>query len=184
MPLRRLVMLAMIPTMIPRGPRLLAQRDSAPNGDTLVLGCSMRCREPASVDRRACCAPPPRAVDARRRGAQTGYLSSTTSLRPVPASPRAGYTRGGFEHQHARQDRSTALALAADRARARRHDCCSETRRSAAKTTTTIPVVMAFISIDPVHSGFVESLARPGRNITGVAMIADELSGKRLALLK
>ena len=39
--------------------------------------------------------------------------------------------------------------------------------QAAKDATTTIPVVMAFISIDPVHSGFVESLARPGRNING-----------------
>ena len=43
---------------------------------------------------------------------------------------------------------------------------------------------MAFVSIDPVQSGFVNSLAHPGGNITGVAMIADAISGKRLALLR
>jgi putative tryptophan/tyrosine transport system substrate-binding protein len=49
--------------------------------------------------------------------------------------------------------------------------------------TTHIPIVMAQ-SDDPVGSGFVASLARPGGNITGLTSIAPELSGKRLELLK
>ena len=40
------------------------------------------------------------------------------------------------------------------------------------------------IGVDPVESGFVDSLARPGGNITGVARFTRELSGKRLELLK
>ncbi|HMK21748.1 MAG TPA: ABC transporter substrate-binding protein [Terriglobales bacterium] len=47
----------------------------------------------------------------------------------------------------------------------------------------TIPIVMAN-SVDPVGTGFVASLARPGGNITGVSSVSSELSGKRLALLK
>ena len=49
--------------------------------------------------------------------------------------------------------------------------------------TTTIPIVMASSS-DPVQGGLVASLARPGGNITGMALLAPELSGKRLELLK
>ncbi len=56
--------------------------------------------------------------------------------------------------------------------------------QAAKEATTTIPIVMAFSGVDPVQSRFVESLARPGGNITGVMLIADEISGKRLALLK
>ncbi len=55
--------------------------------------------------------------------------------------------------------------------------------RAAKEATATIPIVMAFSGDDPVRSRFVASLARPGGNVTGVMMIADELSGKRLALL-
>jgi putative ABC transport system substrate-binding protein len=51
------------------------------------------------------------------------------------------------------------------------------------RATKTIPVVMA-VSGDPVASGFVASLARPGGNITGLTIISPELSGKRLELLK
>jgi putative ABC transport system substrate-binding protein len=49
--------------------------------------------------------------------------------------------------------------------------------------THTIPVVMTS-SGDPVGNQFVDSLARPGRNVTGVSIIAPELAGKRLELLK
>ena len=51
------------------------------------------------------------------------------------------------------------------------------------RETQTIPIVMA-ISSDPVGTGFVASLARPGGNVTGLSMISLELSGKRLELLK
>ena len=49
--------------------------------------------------------------------------------------------------------------------------------------TQTIPIVMA-ISIDPVATGFVSSLARPGGNVTGLSAMAPELAAKRLELLR
>ncbi len=55
--------------------------------------------------------------------------------------------------------------------------------RSAKEATSTIPIVMGF-DHDPVGSGFVASLARPGGNITGLSTLASELSGKQLELLK
>jgi len=51
------------------------------------------------------------------------------------------------------------------------------------EATTTIPIVMGYDN-DPVGSGFVASLARPGGNITGLSALSPELSGKRLELLK
>jgi ABC-type uncharacterized transport system substrate-binding protein len=58
------------------------------------------------------------------------------------------------------------------------------TTTSAAKeATSTIPIVMAFDN-DPVGNGFVASLARPGRNISGLSTLAPEISGKQLELLK
>jgi len=53
----------------------------------------------------------------------------------------------------------------------------------AKEATMTIPIVMASSS-DPVQGGLVASLARPGGNITGMALLAPELSGKRLELLQ
>jgi ABC-type uncharacterized transport system substrate-binding protein len=55
--------------------------------------------------------------------------------------------------------------------------------RAAKKAATTIPIVMV-INGDPVASGFVDSLARPGGNITGLTRLNRELSGKRIELLK
>jgi len=55
--------------------------------------------------------------------------------------------------------------------------------RTAKKATVTIPIVMAQ-DPDPIASGFVASLARPGRNITGLSNLSPELSGKRLELLQ
>ena len=54
---------------------------------------------------------------------------------------------------------------------------------AAKNVTTTIPIVMAQVN-DPVGSGFVASLARPGGNITGLSTLTPELSGKLLELLK
>jgi putative ABC transport system substrate-binding protein len=53
---------------------------------------------------------------------------------------------------------------------------------AAKAATSTIPIVFANAG-DPVGSGVVESLARPGRNVTGLANLTPELSGKRLELL-
>ncbi|HEU4367682.1 MAG TPA: ABC transporter substrate-binding protein [Methylomirabilota bacterium] len=54
---------------------------------------------------------------------------------------------------------------------------------AAKAATTTIPVVFATVG-DPVGSGVVESLARPGRNLTGTGSAGPELFGKQLALFK
>jgi len=55
--------------------------------------------------------------------------------------------------------------------------------RAAKSATTTIPIVMAN-SGDPVGSGFVASLARPGGNVTGLSNLGPELNSKRLEVLK
>ena len=59
----------------------------------------------------------------------------------------------------------------------------STATRAAKEATSTIPIVMAQDN-DPVGNGFVTSLARPGGNVTGLAALRSELSGKRLELLK
>ena len=55
--------------------------------------------------------------------------------------------------------------------------------RAAREATSTIPIVMAQDS-DPVGTGFVASLARPGGNVTGLSTLPPEISGKQLELLK
>jgi len=54
---------------------------------------------------------------------------------------------------------------------------------AAHKATTTIPIV-AFTAVDPVGSGLAESLARPGRNVTGVAVFSEETTVKRVELMR
>jgi putative tryptophan/tyrosine transport system substrate-binding protein len=55
--------------------------------------------------------------------------------------------------------------------------------QAAKNATETIPIVMATIA-DPLRSGLVASLAHPGRNVTGLTLLAQDLDGKRLELLK
>ena len=55
--------------------------------------------------------------------------------------------------------------------------------RATKEATATIPIIMAQ-DTDPVGNGFIASLARPGGNITGLSILAPEISGKQLELLK
>ncbi len=56
--------------------------------------------------------------------------------------------------------------------------------RAAKHATSTIPIVMGNSSTDPVRGGLIDSLARPGGNITGVIDMLPDLAAKRLELLK
>jgi len=100
-----------------------------------------------------------------------------------------GYVEGKnivIEWRHAETKLDRLPALAAELVRLRVDIIITggaPTTRSAKEATATIPIVMAQ-DTDPVGSGFVTSLARPGGNITGLATLAPELSGKRLELLK
>lgn len=55
--------------------------------------------------------------------------------------------------------------------------------KEAQQATKTIPIVVV-IDPDPVRNGFVESLAKPGGNVTGLSLMSGEVTGKRIALLK
>ena len=54
---------------------------------------------------------------------------------------------------------------------------------AAYKATQSIPIV-AFGAVDPVRSGLADSLARPGRNVTGITVFAEETSAKRVELMR
>src|SRR5262249_39384006 len=127
-----------------------------------------------------------------------GYLSSGD---PTSESPRSegirlalrerGYIEGqniAIEYRYAerKQDRSSDLAAELVRLNV---DIMvvgggATWIRAAKNATKTIPIVMIGIGADPVETGLVESLARPGGNVTGITSLGPELGGKRLELLK
>ncbi|MCE3241834.1 MAG: hypothetical protein K0Q83_2341 [Deltaproteobacteria bacterium] len=100
-----------------------------------------------------------------------------------------GYTEGknfAFEFRHAdnKVDRLPALADELIRLKVDvLFTPAGDEALAAKKATKTIPIVFAGVA-DPVGSGLVESLSRPGGNVTGFSTIAPVLVGKRLELLK
>ena len=139
-------------------------------------------------------------VEAQQRTnlARIGYLSS---LSPSSESARfeairlafreLGYVEGqniAIESRYGEGKVDRAPDLAADLVRVK-VDLIMVTGgstwiRAAKNATRTIPIVMAGLGSDPVEAGFVESLARPGGNVTGLTALARELGGKRMELLK
>jgi ABC-type uncharacterized transport system substrate-binding protein len=127
-----------------------------------------------------------------------GYLSSsdpTSEFTRVEAIRQALRERGYIEGQNiaieyryseGKQDRQPELAAELVRLKA---DIIvvaggDTVIRSAQNATKTIPIVLTGSGSDPVKAGFVESLARPGGNVTGLTNLSRELGGKRLELLK
>jgi len=127
-----------------------------------------------------------------------GYLSS---LDPARESSRAeairlslrelGYIEGqniAFEYRYAalKQDRYPELAAELVRLKVDIIVVAGGVPaiRAAKNATKTIPIVMVGSGADPVEFGLVESLARPGGNLTGITNLGGELGGKRLELLK
>ena len=100
-----------------------------------------------------------------------------------------GYTEGKnifIEYQYADRAIDRLPALAAELVRLNVNLIVTEgptATRFAKEATSMIPIVMAQ-DPDPVGTGFVASLARPGGNVTGLSSLRPELSGKRLDLLK
>jgi len=127
-----------------------------------------------------------------------GYLSNLDSAREstrVEAIRRAlrelGYIEGqniAIEYRYAEGKRDRLPELAAELVRLRVDIIVAlggDPLILAAKNATkTIPIIMVGAGIDPVKAGFVESLARPGGNVTGITNPSGELGGKRLELLK
>jgi len=125
-----------------------------------------------------------------------GYLNAlfpTTNSARIEAFREGlrdvGYVEGkniAIEYRYAERkvDRLPALAAALVRLKVDVIVTSASQETLAAKeATNTIPIVMINVG-DPVGSGFVASLARPGGNITGLSTLSPELTGKRLELLK
>ena len=85
---------------------------------------------------------------------------------------------------HGRLDRLPALASDLVQQKVRVMVTASTPAAQAAqRVTRTLPIVMTLVT-DPVDSGIVASLARPGANVTGLSLMHPEQSGKRLELLR
>jgi len=127
-----------------------------------------------------------------------GYLSSSD---PATESTRAeairlalrklGYIEGqniAIEYRYAEGKRDREPQLAAELVRLKVDIIVvaggGPVIRAAMNATKTIPIVMVSGGIDPVGAGLVQSLARPGGNVTGITTLSRELGGKRLELLK
>ncbi|HSE89103.1 MAG TPA: ABC transporter substrate-binding protein [Candidatus Binatia bacterium] len=127
-----------------------------------------------------------------------GYLASDD---PAAGSARAegirlalrerGYIEGqniAIEYRYAEGKADRYPALAAELVGLRVNIILvaggAGTVRAAKNATKTIPIVMAGAGADPVKAGLVESLARPGGNVTGITLLARNLGGKQLELLK
>jgi putative ABC transport system substrate-binding protein len=127
-----------------------------------------------------------------------GYLSNsdpTSESTSLDATRRAlrerGYTEGqniAIEYRYAEQKLDRLPELAAELVHLKVDIIVAAggtlTVRAAMNATKTIPVVMTGGGADPVKSGLVDSLARPGGNVTGITNISRQLGGKRLELLK
>src|SRR5262249_21883453 len=127
-----------------------------------------------------------------------GYLSSAD---PVTDSAHVeafrqrlrefGYIEGqniAFEYRFAEGKVDRAPELAAELVRLKVDIIVVATGdvtiQAAKNATKTIPIVMMGLGTDPVSAGFVESLARPGGNVTGLTRLGGDLGGKRLERLK
>jgi putative ABC transport system substrate-binding protein len=122
-----------------------------------------------------------------------GAISSAANLSRLEAFRQglreAGYVEGEniiIEYRYAEGNFNRLSALAADLVASNVEVIvtggASVTRR-VKQVTNTIPIVMTNDN-DPVGNGFVASLAKPGGNVTGLATLTADLSGKRLELLK
>jgi putative ABC transport system substrate-binding protein len=133
-----------------------------------------------------------------KKMSRIGYLSNTD---PASESTRSegnrlalrelGYIEGqniAFEYRYAEGKRDRFSELAADLVRLKVDIIVvaggNRIIPAAKNATKTIPIVMTGSGLDPVEAGFVESLARPGGNVTGLTNLDMELGGKRLELLK
>ena len=129
-----------------------------------------------------------------------GYLSSNVPARASDSTRietirlalrERGYIEGqniGFEYRYAEGKRDRYAELAAELVRLKADIIVvaggAPLVRATRNATKTIPIVMTGAGSDPVKAGLIESLARPGGNVTGLTNLAIDLGGKRLELLK
>jgi putative ABC transport system substrate-binding protein len=138
----------------------------------------------------------PRAARAQQPGKvyRIGFLSLQSGLTSTTDAFRLGLRELGYvegrnviiEYRWAAQKEERLPELAADLVRIKVEVIVTSAAppiEAAKRATSTIPIVMA-AAADPVGSGFVASLARPGGNVTGLTALSTDLAGKRLQLAR
>ena len=135
-------------------------------------------------------------AEAQQQAARIPRIGIVTGTAKDPSSTKIfrqalqdlGYIEGKnilFEHRYTEGDRERPPGIVAELLSVK-IDILFTTQaivvRAAKQASKTIPIVMA-ITPDPVTLGLVDSLARPGGNVTGLTSLARNLSGKRLELL-
>ena len=134
----------------------------------------------------------------KERVPRVGYINPGSSSDPVRLRRLQAFRQGLRELGYV-EGRNIALeprwaegkydrypALAADLVRLKVHIIVAVGGRAtqvAQQATRTIPIVMSLVT-DPVESGLVRSLARPGGNVTGTSIMAPDLVGKQFEVLK
>ncbi len=140
----------------------------------------------------------PQVADAQQSGKvpRIGFLSTGEASPPSPdleafrqGLHELGYNEGAnivLEYRYAEGKLERLPGLAADLVKVPVNVIVTATSpaiHAARQATTTIPIVFA-VSGNPLATGYVASLARPGGNVTGLSIMADDLSAKRLELLR
>src|SRR6266576_4316094 len=123
---------------------------------------------------------------------QGDRISDSTRIEAIRLALRElGYIEGqniAIEYRYAEGKRGRESELAAELVRLKVDLILvaggGDWVQAAKNATKTIPIVMTGTGGDPVEAGLVESLARPGGNVTGITNLSGELGGKRLELLK
>ena len=140
-------------------------------------------------------APPDALSQSTGKLASVGYVrSGTPDIDPYRAHflrgmRELGYVEGrnvAYEFRHYGDNVTTAQSIMNDLVRLKVDVIVAgggAAIRAAQSATRTIPIVMGAVS-EPLGSGLIEGMARPGGNITGLALLASELNTKRLQLLK
>ena len=154
---------------------------------------------PSTLVRHALCALlRPREAQQPKKVPRIGYLSAFDAASDSARSEairlalrELGYIEGqniAIEYRYAEGKRDRLPELAAELVRLKVDIIVvsggADWVQAAKNATKTIPIVMTGDGVDPVEAGLVESLARPGGNVTGITNLSRELGGKRLELLK